>query len=893
MNRLIAFSLIVFQLGATMMANAEVNNQELWGEGVSRELARHRAANISDLRYSLSLELVPGATRIKGREEIRLKLKNAAGPVILDFRDLDEQGRIVEGAVSNVTVNGSAVSDLRQTGGHIVLPARPFNSGENTIAMDFETGVAPANRPIIRYQDRDDGSEYIYTLFVPMDASLAFPCFDQPDLKARFTLDITAPDNWMIISNSPGSDEVVRVNRSALLRHFEETAPISTYLFAFAAGPFKRIGNTSSNDGLRLIVRQSKLQRAKEEWPEVERLTRDGMKHMVEFFGQSFPFKKYDQVLIPGFAYGGMEHAGATFLREDSILFRTVPTKNDRLGRASLILHELAHQWFGDLVTMRWFDDLWLKEGFANFMASHAMAAIEQYRGRDGAAIWKRFYQTHKPPAYAIDSTRGTTPIYQEVRNLKDAKSAYGAIVYQKAPSLLRALTFVIGEENFRDGVRLFLKEHAYANAEWSDLIRAFERVSKQKLQSWADAWVKRRGAPQVDVEWRCDARGLIDSFEIRQRDVLNEGGVWPIKARLLLAYDGAEAQRITASFDGERAAIRDAAGKKCPAYVFANDGDFGYGIFMLDASSRAAVMSRIGGIGDPFLRAMLWGALWDAVRQAEMSPRDYISLVLKTLPAEADLELTQSLLDRATRAFERYLSTSEQSAIAPQIESLFFDRMMKAGEVDLRITYFRAFRSAATTAEARSRLKDLLSGKTSAPGVEIKPLDRWRIVAALLARQDAEAESLLDAERKRDTSDDGRKQAYIAEAARREDATKRRYFNDYLNNRATPEDWVEGSLAAFNSPSQSSLTLPYLEPALEALPQVKRERKIFFTLAWLNAFIGGQQSRQALDKVREFLRANRLDRDLELKVLEVMDELERTVKIRAKFASPNSDRQD
>jgi aminopeptidase N len=273
------------------------------------------------------------------------------------------------------------------------------------------------------------------------------------------------------------------------------------------------------------------------------------------------------------------------------------------------------------------------------------------------------------------------------------------------------------------------------------------------------------------------------------------------------------------------------------------------------------------------------------------MNPREYVALILKTLPAETDLELTQSLLDRATRAFERYVSTKEQSAIAPQIESLFFDRMMKAGEGDLRITYFRAFRSAATTAEARGRLKELLSGKLAAPGVEIKPLDRWRIVAALLARQDAEAESLLDAERKRDTSDDGRKQSYIAEAARADEATKRRYFNDYLgvsqNGRAVPEDWIEGSLAAFNSPNQPSLTLPYLKPALEALPQVKRERKIFFTLAWLNAFIGGQQSGQALDQVREFLRTNRLDRDLELKVLEVMDELERTVKIRAKFTTP------
>ncbi|HEU0185545.1 MAG TPA: M1 family aminopeptidase [Blastocatellia bacterium] len=880
MNRLIALSLIVFQLGAAMMANAKVKNQELWDGGVSRDLARHRAATISDLRYQLNFYLAPGAARIKGREVIGLKLKSADDPVILDFRDLDDQGRVVEGGIRKVTVNGSAVNDLRQAGGHIILPARHFKSGENTIAMDFETGVATANRPIIRYQDRDDGGEYIHTLFVPMDASLAFPCFDQPDLKARFTLMTGVPASWTVVTNT----HVATVTRSGTNSFwvFHETNPISAYLFAFAAGPFKEVAGEGGSVPLRLFVRQSKLQRAKEEWPEVERLTGEGMKHMTEFFDHPFPFKKYDQVLIPGFAYGGMEHAGATFLREDSVLFRTAPTKADKLNRASLVLHELAHQWFGDLVTMRWFDDLWLKEGFANFMASHAMAGIY-----DPNEIWKRFYQTHKPPAYAIDSTKGTTPIYQEVRNLKDAKSAYGAIVYQKAPSLLRALSFVLGEENFRDGVRLFLKEHAYSNAEWSDLIGAFERVSKRRLQSWADAWVKRRGAPRIDVEWSCDARGLIDKFEIRQRDVLNEGGLWPNKTRLLLAYDDAEAQRGAASFEGERSTIREAFGKKCPAYVFANDGDFGYGIFILDAKSRAAVMSRIGGIGDPFLRAMLWGALWDAVREAEMNPRDYIELALKVLPNEADLELTQSLLGRATRAYERYLSPAEQSAIAPRIESLFYDRMINAGEVDLRITYFRAFRSAAATPEARGRLKELLSGKTVAPGVEIKPLDRWRIVAALLARKDEEAEALLDAERKRDASDDGRKQAYITEAARAEAATKRRYFNDYINNRAVPEDWVEGSLAAFNSPNQSSLTLPYLKPALEALPQVKRERKIFFTLAWLNAFIGGQRGQEALDQAQEFLRANRLDRDLELKVLEVMDELERTVKIQAKFRAP------
>ncbi len=874
---------------APTMMNDEMKVNVLPAEGVSRELARDRAAKISDVRYALSLEIAPGAQRLRGREQIKLKLAKGPEQVVLDFRDLDQNGKTIEGKISDLRVNDRPVRNPRQLNGHILLPARYFKSGENSITLNFTTGVAAAGRPIIRYRDRDDGSQYIYTLFVPMDAHLAFPCFDQPDLKARFKLDVAAPGDWTVISNtiteeaanSQGSPHLSNLRRS----HFQETQPISTYLFAFAAGPFRELAQQESDwpeMPMRLFVRQSKLARAQQELPEMMRLTREGMTHFIRFFGHQFPFSKYDQVLIPGFPFGGMEHAGATFLREDLILFRTTPTRSDELGRASLLLHELAHQWFGDLVTMRWFDDLWLKEGFANFMAYRAMAAIF-----DPGEIWKRFYQTHKPIAYQIDSTSGTTPVYQEVRNLKDAKSAYGAIVYQKAPSLLRALSFVIGEDEFRNGARLFLKEHAYGNAEWSDLIRAFEKSSKQKLASWADAWVKQRGMPQVDVAWSCDDQGLIDRLELNQRDVLNEGGIWPVKTQLLLAYDDDQPERITVQLASSKTEIREAAGKKCPSYLFANDGDFGYGRFMLDGKSREAVIERIGGIKDPFYRTMLWGALWDAVRETEMNPSQYVALALKSLPNENDEELTRSLLDRVTRSYQRYLSKIQQSSIAQQVESLYFDRMMKANDVGLRITYFRAFNAVATTAGARQHLKDILSGRLAIPGLEIKPLDRWRIITALLAQQDNDAEALLEAESKRDQSDDGLKYRYIAEAARADEFIKRKYFDGYLIDRAVSEDWIEGSLGPFNSWNQSQMTITYLRPALDALPQLKRERKIFFVLAWLNAFIGGQQSREALDLVRGFLKTNRIDRDLELKVLEVMDELERTVRIRAKFIKP------
>ena len=238
----------------------------------------------------------------------------------------------------------------------------------------------------------------------------------------------------------------------------------------------------------------------------VQQITADGIKYLSDYFAQPFPFPKYDMVMIPGFAYGGMEHAGATFLREESILFRTAPTHSDRLNRDILLLHELTHQWFGDLVTMRWFDDLWLKEGFAQYMAYHALNSLKPDEN-----VWKRFYQAIKPAAYAIDSTQGTTPIYQEIPNLKDAKSAYGAIVYSKAPGVIKQLAFVVGEDQFRDGLRLYLKEHAYANAEWSDLVHALERTSKKPLGAWADAWIKRRGMPQVDVAWHVRDEGRFD----------------------------------------------------------------------------------------------------------------------------------------------------------------------------------------------------------------------------------------------------------------------------------------------------------------------------------------------------------------------------------------------
>ena len=854
--------LVVALLGAGNLATAADVP-----DGIPRDMARRRAAQISDVRYHLKFTLTPHAATVVGHEELRFHA-NVDGEVLLDFR---------EGTAANLEVNGVETPPTIQNG-HIELPASVVKAGENYVTMDFTAPVAAAGKAITRFEDKDDNTEYIYTLFVPMDADMAFPCFDQPDLKARFRLELSAPEDWTPISNTEPAS-ISLPNHGQRLTLFAETRPISTYLLAFAAGPFRKVHEMKGLPGL--YVRQSKFAKAEAEAPEVQQITAGGIDYLSKYFAQRFPFPKYDMVLIPGFAYGGMEHAGATFLREESVLFRTAPTHNDHLSRDILLLHELTHQWFGDLTTMRWFDDLWLKEGFAQYMAYHALADLIPGEEEE---IWARFYHGIKPEAYTIDSTKGTTPIYQDIPNLKDAKSAYGAIVYSKAPGVIKQLWFVLGDEKFRDGLRLYLKEHAYANAEWRDLVHAFERVSGQPLQDWAEAWIRRRGMPQVDVSWSCDAQRKIDYFSLSQHDVLEEGGIWPVAMQMQFAYVDRAPIRMEARLNTERADVSGAIGRACPEYVFLNDQDFAYGRFLLDERSRTAVLERLGQVSGILDRSMLWGSLWDAVREAEFAPRDFLELELRLLPGETDEALLQSLMGQMTAALHRYASAETRGQIVPQAETMAADGMLHARPQDFRIIWFRGLRAIAEDEEGRTKLRDLLGGRLTIPGVELRPLDRWTMVTALIALKDPEADALLAAEQKRDSTGDGLKYAYVAQAARPDAANKEHYFDEYLHDAARPEDWVEQSLGAFNYWNQSELTLPYLKPALDALTQIKRERRIFFVLGWLNAFIGGQRSAEAQTNVMAFLQTATVDKDLKLKILEVLDDLNRTIKIRQKY---------
>jgi aminopeptidase N len=1007
-----------------MFAAAAFSQMPRIEPGVSQELAKWRASQYSNISYKLNLTLEKMSPVLRGTIEIRVTQAAyaCAAPncpplmIVLDWRKIP--GHEKHSTISSVSLNGKIlVGDeegnpestyvvgsepkpilsnlvLYELNEHLVF-RNGVVPGENVIKLDFTSPILTSGSAITRYIDKEDGSEYIYSLFVPSDASTAFPCFDQPDLKARFKLSMTVPSSWKSISNTPLptdlkadlkatykrwlSNDVVGINFTMIegpfTDEFPETQPISTYVFAFAAGPwaksepgavatgFRDRGNKNpvatapGSDARSVYVRKSQLAKFQPHAAEVARLRDDGIKYLEQYFDYKFPFPKLDIVLIPEFPFGGMEHAGAVFLREDRVIFPAEPTAGDYITRANVIFHETAHQWFGDTVTMKWFDDLWLKEGFAEFMAFKTMEKVmPQYNA------WKVFYERNKQAAYLTDSTKGTTPIYQPIANLNSAKSAYGNIVYRKAPSFLRQAEFYLGEDKFQTAVRAFLKKHEFANAGWEDLVREFEDAAfaerirgwtyfprmpktgqdefenkfRREIRKFAECWVKQRGAARI----RGKFSGTISDFD---QEILfpestpcdtaiiyveDYGDRGKMESKAIISFNSLPVRRTHLTYDNAN-------------YIFPNYKDYGYGIFLLDDKSRDYVLKNIRREKDPFLRSMMWGSLWDSVREAELDPREYVGLVIKNLPTEPDETTVASLVRRVSTALNYYLSeppplgggtnAAAKTASRPQkrrssrptplppahaggsdlrsrFENVLLDRLQHAPTAGQRITFYRAFVANATTAKGREVLKQMLEqasrSRENHPVAEAatpllrkegspkngKPLglrtkDKFDIVTRLIILGDADAPKLLSELERTETSDDAKRYAYAARAAFGTAENKAKFFADFTSNKNISESWIESAIVPFNSIRHADLTQPYLERALKELPNLKRTRKIFFINNWLSAVISGQRDEKALAIVNKFLVDNPdLDRDLRLKILENVDLVERAVRIRTKY---------
>ncbi|MDB4916502.1 MAG: aminopeptidase [Gemmatimonadetes bacterium] len=834
----------------------------LTGTGISHALAQHRAAQIANVRYALDFDVTRRDTLV-GHATVRFARKGG-GDVILDFRGL---------GYSDVVANGSVIVP-RFEHGHLVVPAAALRNGDNEVSLGFRSAIAPAGASVIRFHDASDNADYLYTLLVPADANQLFPCFDQPDLKAHVSLTLTTPLGWRSVANG----RLTRTDTTtALVNHFAESEPISTYLVAFAAGPWSVRTSTIGGRTISLYTRASRA--ADVESDTLIALNARAIAWLEKYTAQRFPFQKFDFLLAPAFPFGGMEHPGAVFYNEESFIYRERPTLSQLLGREATIFHEVTHQWFGDFATMRWFDDLWLKEGFATYLA-----AVMQADLTPGANAWKTFYLRNKPAAYSVDASTGTTPVWQQLGNLDQAKSNYGAIVYNKAPGILKQLNYLVGDTAFRDGLRTYLATHAYGNATWADLLGAVGSAGHRNLDNWGAQYIRRRGMPVLTPAVNIRDGKLVDVSVTQQGTRMLSGSApWPVRVELLLGYGGDSAQRIPLELEGSVTRVAG-KGRSAPDFVFANAHDYGYALAHLDTRSMTWLETHIGEVKDDFLRAMLWGALWDDVRDARLDPRRFVELALRELPRETDEQIVPVILGRVSRAVSAYVSGAARDSLLPGLERvLLANANDPARSYGVRKNHIDTYIGLAQSPLAL-RTIDAYLDSAAVAGLPLRPPTRWAIVTTLVARSAATSAARYAAEIRRDSTTEGRRRAFVAGAARPDAVTKQQYWERYFGDTELNEDWVTASLRSFFDPAQDALTRQYLVPALEKLPWIQH-RRIFFLGSWVGATLDGQRSPAALASVDQFLaRQKTLSRDLREKVLQSRDELERTVAIRAAF---------
>jgi aminopeptidase N len=799
--------------------------------GVSRDLARWRAEAVHDLRYDVALT-IPSTrdSAITGRVAVRFRLDGASVVPPLDF--VDAQTRVQSATWNGEEVPWEGVND------HLAVHPENVVPGDAELVIEFIAGDQSLNRQ----------SDFLYTLFVPDRARTVLPVFDQPDLKAAWTLTLNVPLDWTAVAN--GAVEVEDVASGVRRYRFAETKPLSTYLFAFAAGRFmveeaERHGRT-----MRMFHRETDTTKLARNLGGIFDLHASALAWLEAYTGIPYPFDKFDFVLVPSFQYGGMEHPGAILYRAERLLLDETATQNDSLGQASLIAHETAHMWFGDLVTMAWFDDVWTKEVFANFMA--AKIVNPSFPEVDHEL---RFLLAHYPAAYAVDRTAGTHPIRQPLDNLREAGTLYGAIIYQKAPVVMRHLERRVGAEAFRAGLREYLRAFAFRNATWPNLIAILDARTEEDLAAWSRVWVEEGGRPEVRTAVHAGSDGRVASLQLEQEDPAGRRRVWPQELGVLLgSRDGNET--VTADLSAPSVAVEQAQGRAAPEFVLPNGDGLGYGRFVLDSASRAFLLEHLLDVEPPLVRGAAWLTLWDAMLYGEVAPVALLDLMLRALPAEPVELNTQRILGYLRETWWRYLTPEQRKEEHGRVEETLWTSVGAAGSTSLKSAYFSAYRDIATSPQALERLERVWRRTERIHDLPLSEQDRSNLAQALAVREVPNASEILVAQHEAITNPDRKARfAFVMPALSADSAVRDSFFHSLREpaNRER-EPWVLEGLSYLHHPLRAEQSRQYILPALEMLEEIQRTGDIFFPLGWLEATLGGHNTPEAAELVRGFL---------------------------------------
>jgi aminopeptidase N len=603
---------------------------------------------------------------------------------------------------------------------------------------------------------------------------------------------------------------------------------------------------------------------------------------LEDYTGIEYPFGKFGFVLIPPFQFGGMEHPGAVTYRASSLMLEESATQAQMLGRASLIAHETAHMWFGDLVTMRWFDDVWTKEVFANFMAAKIVHPSFPEVNHD-----LRFLLAHHPSAYGVDRTRGANPIRQPLANLNEAGSLYGAIIYQKAPIVMKQLESLVGEDTFRDGLREYLATFAYGNATWPDLIRILDGLHPADLAAWSRVWVEEAGRPRIEVLPEMDPGGVVTRVTLRQSDDRGRGLLWP--QRLDVHLETSEGGLLrSVDLTAPEAAVPVEEPMLTLDWVLPNASGVEYGLFILDDRSLGVLVDGLGGIDDPVLRGAAWVTLWDAVLEGQLAPERFLEVALDAVAAEPVEQLLGRILSYAETTYWRLLSPEAregrwQGRFEAALEGPLFGSGLGATDPTRATLLFRTWTDVAGSDGAVDRMRGLWAGERTIPGVPLSETDRTSLALGLALREAEGWRDILDRQEGAISNPDRLARFRFVRPAVDPDPSIRRTFFESLRDPANRErePWVLSGLGYLNHPNRAEASVEFVLPALEMMEEIQRTGDIFFPTRWIGASLQGHNTGEVVGMVNGFLES-RPDYPPRLaeKILQASDMVERSARI-------------
>ncbi|MFD9123660.1 aminopeptidase N [Kitasatospora sp. NPDC059571] len=810
------------------------------GKNLSREEAQQRARSIDLDGYRVHLDLTsaPDPAAATFRSTTVLSFRSSA-PGDGTFVDL------LAAAVRSVTLNGRAL-DVAEAfdGARITLPAL---AEQNELVVEADCSYSRTGEGLHRFVDPADGETYLYTHFEPADARRVFATFEQPDLKAPFTFTVTAPAAWDVYANAV--HEEITEDGGARTWRFAPTKPISSYLTAVVAGPYHVARDhygCELPDGTRLeIPLAATCRRSLAPYfdaDEIFTVTKQGLDFFHEEFDFPYPFGKYDQCFVPEYNIGAMENPGCVTFREEFV-FRSKVTDAAYEGRANVVLHEMAHMWFGDLVTPKWWDDLWLKESFADFMGSFAQVEATRYK-----AAWITFANRRKAWAYRQDQFPTTHPITADIRDLEDAKLNFDGITYAKGASVLKQLVAYVGREPFFEGARRYFQRHAYGNTVLTDLLDVLEATSGRDLKAWSAAWLQTSGVnaltPQIDT----DADGRITGFA-----VLQDGGTLRPHRVAIGLYDRdgegglVRTDRIELDVDGARTVVPELAGRPRPALVLVNDDDLTYCKIRFDEVSLETLREGLGSIRDDLARALAWSALWNLTRDGLVPTRDYVDLVLRFAGRESDIGVLQSLHQQAKGAVDLYADPAWRAEGGRLLaEGAVRELRAAAPGGDHQLAWARFTALVAEEPEQLQLVRGLLEGTERIDGLDVDQELRWALWLPLAAAGAASGEE-IERELERDNTASGRRQLTQCLAALPTPGAKAAAWAAVVDSDELPNALVEAQIAGFAQPGQRELTAGYTEPYFAMLEDVWAQRTIEIAMRIVGGFFPKYQTTQAV----------------------------------------------